>query len=177
MAKLELFYRNYISASCDGGCWGLSLDRTVLDGREVVNVFERDDLLKKAGAEDSYEYFHDNVAEYGVPDSTLKIGPVELDVQTLADGADWDDGGEEVHVEILIGETVGGDSDNKVAQGQAFRRIYYDGCNGWCLGDIVEATPNEEGVIVLDDQEFGSRNDDGLYEDLEEGQSLLVPCG
>ena len=56
-----------------------------------------------------------------------------------------------------------------------FRKVFYDGCNGMRLGDFVEAEPDEEGAITLDDQEFGSRNEDGLYED-EEGQSFLVPC-
>jgi hypothetical protein len=53
--------------------------------------------------------------------------------------------------------------------------VYFDGCNGACLGDVVELELNEEGVGVLDGLEFSSRNDDGLLIDHEEGMTLLVP--
>lgn len=60
-----------------------------------------------------------------------------------------------------------------------FRKIYFDGCNGWVCGELVEAEPCPDGKIVLEDEDgfrlsFGSRNGDGLYEN-EEGQTLLVP--
>lgn len=66
-----------------------------------------------------------------------------------------------------------------------YRQLYYDGCNGWCLGDVLEAEPNKKGVVDLfdpeeddeDDREcfrYSSRNNDGLLEN-EGGEELLVP--
>ena len=56
-----------------------------------------------------------------------------------------------------------------------FRKIYFDGCNGWKLGSTLETEPCEDGALFDEDgTQFGSRNDDGLFED-EEGQQLLVP--
>ena len=54
-----------------------------------------------------------------------------------------------------------------------YRKVFYDGGNGARLGELVEAEPNDEGVVFVDDQEWGSRNDDGLLSS-EEGD-LLVP--
>lgn len=56
-----------------------------------------------------------------------------------------------------------------------YRKVYYDGGNGACLGEIVEVELNDKGVATLDGLEFSSRNDDGLLEDHEEGFVLLVP--
>jgi hypothetical protein len=58
-----------------------------------------------------------------------------------------------------------------------FRRIFFDGCNGMRLGELVDAEPDEKGRIEVDELEFFSRNDDGLYEDTDDGQTYLVPVG
>lgn len=63
-----------------------------------------------------------------------------------------------------------------------YREVYGDGCNGFRLGEAIEATPNEDGEIILpkegDDEDntvYSSRNEDGLFEN--ENGDLLVPVG
>lgn len=60
-----------------------------------------------------------------------------------------------------------------------FREVYFDGSNGWSLGNIIEAEPDEDGKILHpgDDgteEEFKSAKKDGLYQN-EDGSTLLVP--
>lgn len=50
-----------------------------------------------------------------------------------------------------------------------YRVLYYDGCNGWRLGDVVDAERAHK-------EATGSRNEDGLLED-EGGERLWVPLG
>lgn len=57
-----------------------------------------------------------------------------------------------------------------------YRKIYFDGCNGWCLGELVEAEPVKGRIRLEDEGAFGSRNRDGLFES-ESGETLLVPVG
>lgn len=63
-----------------------------------------------------------------------------------------------------------------------FRQVYQDGCNGFRLGEIIEAEPNEAGEIIFpaedpddEDDVYTSRNNDGLYESNNDGGDLLVP--
>lgn len=47
-----------------------------------------------------------------------------------------------------------------------YREIYFDGCNGWKLGELLEQLP--EGAVDL--------NGDGLYTDTDsDGEVLYVP--
>jgi len=48
-----------------------------------------------------------------------------------------------------------------------YRELFFDGSNGWCLGDVVTA---EEAFT----QSSGSRNGDGLLE-TSDGETLWVP--
>jgi len=68
----------------------------------------------------------------------------------------------------------------------SYRKIYYDGGNGMCLGEVVEVELDEDGVARLESEdedsedgetcaeEFSSRNNDGLLEN-ETGDTYLVP--
>lgn len=53
-----------------------------------------------------------------------------------------------------------------------YQEIYFDGGNGWKLGDILTEEEVKERY-----PDASSRNDDGLLQGDEEGECLLVPVG
>lgn len=58
-----------------------------------------------------------------------------------------------------------------------YKMIYFDGSSGWRSGGTVEPERRGKTLVVQDEdgeQEFFSRNNDGVYEDKEEGMTLLI---
>lgn len=65
-----------------------------------------------------------------------------------------------------------------MATKKKFQVVYHDGCNGWRLGDVVEAEVSDGRLLFSDEDgeyEGVSRNGDGLYEDAADGSVLYVP--
>lgn len=58
-----------------------------------------------------------------------------------------------------------------------YQTIYNDGCNGWRMGELVWATPNNGRLRLMDEDgvydTYFSRNGDGLFES-KSGTELLV---
>lgn len=115
MAKVKITLSNHRDYSYDGGLWLLSVKRLEFEGKVLTNPGRigtpfhdkvrqllRDDLDGPAYV----CYYNDNPSAYGVPDSTVTLRGVKLEVEDLVDSCS-DDGCDPSYVEIEVEAPVG----------------------------------------------------------------------
>lgn len=96
---MRLKLLNLMSASYDGATWLLSAKELVDgDGRVVATDADADwrarlhalGLTESPLSKDTFVYYNDNPAVYGVPDAEIRVGKTTFRVSDLAEGASWE---------------------------------------------------------------------------------------